>query len=54
MRDVSGGRATAAAIPQSKLILIKGLGHNLPRGVWLEIADHISDIVRIGEARVRR
>lgn len=53
MRDVSGGRATAAAIPQSKLVLIKGLGHNLPRGVWTEIADHISDIVRIGESRVR-
>jgi pimeloyl-ACP methyl ester carboxylesterase len=53
MRDVSGGRATAAAIPQSKLVLIKGLGHNLPRGLWSEIAEHISDIVRIGEARAR-
>ena len=53
MRDVSGGRATAAAIPRSKLVLIKGLGHNLPRGVWSDIADHISDIVGIGEARVR-
>jgi len=52
MRDASGGRATAAAIPHSKLVLIKGMGHNLPRGLWPEIADHISDIVRIGEARV--
>ena len=53
MRDVSGGRATAEAIPGSKLILIKGLGHNLPRGLWSEIADHISDIVRLGERHIR-
>lgn len=52
MCDVSGGRATAAAIPQSKLVLIKGLGHNLPPGLWSEIAEHIADIVRIGETRV--
>jgi pimeloyl-ACP methyl ester carboxylesterase len=54
MRDVSGGRATAAAIPQSKLVLIKGLGHNLPPGLWSEVADQIADIVRMGEARLRR
>jgi pimeloyl-ACP methyl ester carboxylesterase len=54
MCDVSGGSATAAAIPQSKLVLIKGLGHSLPRGLWSEIAEHIADIVRIGEARIRR
>lgn len=54
MCDVSGGRATAAAIPQSKLVLIKGLGHNLPPGLWSEIAEHVADIVRIGESRIRR
>jgi pimeloyl-ACP methyl ester carboxylesterase len=54
MCDVSGGRATAAAIPQSKLVLIKGLGHNLPPGLWSGIAEHIADIVRIGETRIRR
>jgi pimeloyl-ACP methyl ester carboxylesterase len=54
MRDVSGGRATAAAIPQSKLVLIQGLGHNLPPGVWPEIAEHIANIVRVGETRMRR
>jgi pimeloyl-ACP methyl ester carboxylesterase len=53
MCDVSGGRATAVAIPQSKLVLIKGLGHNLPAGLWSEIAEHIADIVRIGETRIR-
>ena len=54
MCDVSGGRATAAAIPQSKLVLLKGLGHSLPSGLWLEFAEHITDFVRIGEARIRR
>jgi pimeloyl-ACP methyl ester carboxylesterase len=53
MVDVSGGRATAAAIPQSRLVLIKGLGHNLPQGLWPEFAEYIADIVRIGEARNR-
>ena len=53
VRDVSGGRATATAIPGSKLVLIEGLGHNLPPGVWSEIAEHISEIVRVGEARVQ-
>lgn len=46
MCDVSGGRATAAAIPQARLVLIKGLGHNLPPGVRAEIAGHIADLVR--------
>src|SRR5688572_4840246 len=29
-----GGRATAAAIPEAKLIAIPGMGHDLPRQVW--------------------
>jgi pimeloyl-ACP methyl ester carboxylesterase len=54
MVDVSGGRSTAAAIPNSKLVLIKGLGHNLPEGLWSEFAEHIANIVRIGETRYSR
>lgn len=54
MCDVSGGRATAAAIPQAKLVLIEGMGHNLPAELWSKIADHIAGIVRIGEGRSRR
>ena len=52
MRDPSGGRATAAAIPGAELVLIDGMGHNLPPGLWEPIADHIAAIVRKGEARV--
>jgi len=50
--DVSGGRATAAAIPGAELILIDGMGHDLPPGLWDRIADHIARIVARGETRV--
>lgn len=53
MCDPSGGRATAAAIPGAELVLIEGMGHNLPPGLWETIADHIASVVRRGEG-VRR
>jgi pimeloyl-ACP methyl ester carboxylesterase len=37
----SGGRATAAAIPGARLLLIEGMGHDLPRQVWPRIIDGI-------------
>jgi hypothetical protein len=37
----SGGKATAAAVPVSKLILIPGMGHDLPEAVWGQIIDAI-------------
>ncbi len=49
--DVSGGRATAAAIPSTELVLIEGMGHNLPPGLWERLADHIAGVVQRGEAR---
>lgn len=54
MRDASGGRATAAAVPGAKLVLVEGLGHTLPPGLWETIADHILEVVREGEARRAR
>lgn len=51
MCDPSGGHATAAAIPGAELVLIEGMGHNLPPGLWERIADHIAAVVRRGEAR---
>jgi len=50
MCDPSGGRATAAAIPGSELVLIEGMGHDLPPGLWEQISDHIAAVVRQGEA----
>ena len=37
----SGGRATAAAIPGARLVMIEGMGHDLPRGAWDRIVDTI-------------
>jgi pimeloyl-ACP methyl ester carboxylesterase len=39
--DVSGGRATAAAVPGATLLTIPGMGHDLPRGAWPAIVDAI-------------
>ena len=49
--DASGGRATAVAIPGAELVLIDGMGHNLPPGLWERFADHIAAVVQRGEAR---
>ena len=37
----SGGRATARAIPGARLLMIEGLGHDLPRGAWPRMLDAI-------------
>ena len=39
--DVSGGRATAAAIPGAELIVIPGMGHDLPRALWPRFIDAV-------------
>jgi pimeloyl-ACP methyl ester carboxylesterase len=36
---ISGGRATAAAIPGAELVVIEDMGHDLPAGAWEAIAD---------------
>jgi pimeloyl-ACP methyl ester carboxylesterase len=38
---VSGGKATAAAVPGSELIVIPGMGHDLPEAAWDQIIDAI-------------
>jgi pimeloyl-ACP methyl ester carboxylesterase len=51
--DVSGGRATAAAIPGAELLVIEGMGHDLPRTLWPQLATKIAETVKRGEARRR-
>lgn len=53
MCDVSGGRATAAAIPGAELLVIEGMGHDLPRALWPQFATAIGEVVARGEARGR-
>ena len=45
MCDVSGGRATAEAIPGAELVLIEGMGHNLPPGLRAQLAARIAEFV---------
>jgi pimeloyl-ACP methyl ester carboxylesterase len=45
MCDVSGGRATADAIPGAELVLIEGMGHNLAPGLRSQLAARIAEFV---------
>jgi pimeloyl-ACP methyl ester carboxylesterase len=38
-----GGRATADAIPDARLIAIPGMGHDLPREVWPQLVDAVAE-----------
>jgi len=51
MCDASGGRATAAAIPGAELVLIEGMGHNLPPGLRSPLAARIAEFVWRAEGR---
>ena len=51
MCDVSGGRATAEAIPGAELVLIEGMGHDLPPGLRSQLAERIADFVWRAERR---
>jgi pimeloyl-ACP methyl ester carboxylesterase len=41
---VSGGEATAAAIPGARLLRVPGLGHELPPGFWPVLADALVEV----------
>lgn len=51
--SVAGGRATAAAIPGAELLVIPGMGHDLPRAVWREVVGAVLALVHRAE-RARR
>ncbi|TMG09680.1 MAG: alpha/beta hydrolase [Chloroflexi bacterium] len=45
---VENGRRVAAAVPGARLMEIEGMGHDLPRRVWPQVADAIASLA--GEA----
>ncbi len=45
--QLEGGRATAAAVPGAELLVIAGMGHDLPREVWPQLLDPITALSRV-------
>ncbi len=39
--QVNGGRATADAVPQGRLVVFPGMGHDLPEQLWPQLVDEI-------------
>jgi pimeloyl-ACP methyl ester carboxylesterase len=37
----AGGEATAKAVPGAELLVLEGMGHDLPRELWPQILDAI-------------
>jgi pimeloyl-ACP methyl ester carboxylesterase len=48
--EVDGGVATAEAVPGSRLVVIPGMGHNLPSELWPQVIGEIVTHVRKAEA----
>ena len=46
----SGGRATAAAIPNAQLVMIEGMGHDLPVELYPRIVELIADQAELVDA----
>jgi pimeloyl-ACP methyl ester carboxylesterase len=42
MVATSGGRATARAIPGARLMIIDGMGHDLPEAAWPQLLDAVA------------
>jgi len=45
---VSGGRATAKAIPGARLLVLDGMAHDLPRPLWPQIVEAIVQTTQVG------
>jgi pimeloyl-ACP methyl ester carboxylesterase len=44
LANVSGGQATAEAIPGAELVIYDGMGHDLPRAIWPDLIDRITKL----------
>jgi pimeloyl-ACP methyl ester carboxylesterase len=43
--QLPGGHATAEAIPGARLVVVPGMGHNLPSEIWPQLLDEVSALV---------
>lgn len=50
--DVSGGRRTAEAIPGAELMVIEGMGHDLPRPFWAPVIEAVTALAARSAAGV--
>jgi pimeloyl-ACP methyl ester carboxylesterase len=48
---LSGGQATADSIPGAALLVIEGMGHDLPEGAWPRLVGAISEHTAKADAR---
>jgi len=54
LAHIEGGRLTAATIPGAELLVIEGMGHDLPPGAWPRIVDAIDALARRASETGRR
>ena len=47
--QLAGGQATADAVPGARLVVLPGMGHDLPEPLWPRIVDEIDALVRAAE-----
>jgi len=50
MVALSGGKATAKAIPGARLMVIEGMGHDLPEAAWPQLVTAIADHAHAADA----
>jgi pimeloyl-ACP methyl ester carboxylesterase len=50
----AGGRATARAIPGSRLMMIDGMGHDLPRELWPTFVDAIAETAALASSGAKQ
>lgn len=48
--QIDGGRATADAVPGAQLVVIPGMGHNLPEPLWPQLVEEIVTHARSADA----
>jgi pimeloyl-ACP methyl ester carboxylesterase len=48
---IEGGQDTARSIPGAELLVIEGMGHDLPQGAWPQLVGAISEHTAKAEAR---